>query len=181
MSDSSEEIIYLCGFMGAGKSTVGKKLAQLKKIPFYDLDSLIEDHERQKITDIFASRGEPYFRNLEKKYLGLTDIKRPSVMALGGGTICNETNLKFVKKNGILIFIKPTIDIILQRLSGNPNRPLLRDEEGNIRKGDNLKSFITNLYNKRLKWYNKAHHTIDVTQKDEVGSVALKIISILLK
>ncbi|HKJ34317.1 MAG TPA: shikimate kinase [Balneolales bacterium] len=173
------QIIFLCGFMGAGKSTIGKKLAEMRSIPFYDLDELIERKEQRSITEIFEMKGESHFRDLEKQYLGLAQLKKPAVLALGGGTICNDTNLRFVKKSGILIFIKPTIDIILQRLKGNPDRPLLRDERGNVRKGENLRSFITNLYNKRLKWYSKAHYIVDVTSEDEADLVAMEIVKLL--
>ncbi|HKJ47353.1 MAG TPA: shikimate kinase [Balneolales bacterium] len=173
------DLIYLCGFMGSGKSTIGRILARMKKVPFYDLDEIIETNEKNEITNIFKEKGEEHFRNLEKKYLESFDTGQPAVLALGGGTVCNEINLRFVKSSGVLIFLKPTVDIISKRLSDDKSRPMLRDEHGHIRNEEELTSFITNLYTKRLIWYEQAHYIIKINKVVEPSAIASRILSLV--
>jgi shikimate kinase len=173
------DLIYLCGFMGSGKSTIGRILARMKKVPFYDLDEIIEKNEKNEITNIFKEKGEDHFRSLEKRYLESFETGQSAVMALGGGTVCNENNIRFVKSSGVLIFLKPTIGIIVNRLSGNKSRPMLRDEDGHIRSEEELTSFITNLYTKRLTWYEQAHYIIEIENVFEPSVIASRILSLV--
>src|SRR3989338_6719350 len=117
--------IYLVGFMGTGKTSVGKELAKQKKWQFVDLDELIELKERHSIADIFAKEGEPYFRRVEDKVLKEVAREKKFVLACGGGIVINPENIKLMKESGILICLKASPEAILKRTAGYSHRPLL--------------------------------------------------------
>ena len=96
--------IYLCGFMGCGKSRIGKKLAAALEMEFVDLDSYIVENEKMTIPEIFEKYGEPHFRLLEAKYIG--EMPDNSVTALGGGAIINENTADTARKSGTAILLK---------------------------------------------------------------------------
>ena len=116
--------IFLCGFMGCGKSYIGKQVADSLSLPFFDLDLLIETTADSTIADIFKNRGENYFRSLEAQCLHhIAGIPR-SVVALGGGTILREENLRFVKEHGTLVFLDIDFATCYSRICDDPGRPL---------------------------------------------------------
>lgn len=117
--------IYLTGYMGSGKSTVGKKLATKLKMPFIDLDSYIEKKENRSIAEIFETDGEGKFRELEHAYLHEIFQEKDTIIALGGGTVCYFDNLKLINSNGISIYLKASVDTIFNRLkNAKITRPL---------------------------------------------------------
>lgn len=117
--------IILIGFMGSGKSTYGKLLANKMGYSFVDTDHYIERKEGRSINDIFSDDGEEYFRNLETEVLGeLMEKSEPQVLALGGGTPLKEQNRKLIK-DGYTIFLKITADEAYDRLKDDAERPLL--------------------------------------------------------
>ena len=95
--------IYLVGFMGTGKTAVGKELAKKKKLQFVDLDELIELREKRVISDIFAKNGEPYFRKAEKRVLKEVSKEKKFMVACGGGIVLDKGNIKIMKETGIII------------------------------------------------------------------------------
>lgn len=118
--------LVLCGFMGSGKTTVGRKLARLTGLPFVDLDHYIEEKEQSAISDIFAQHGEAYFRQLETRYLTeLTQQKESMVLSLGGGAVLRPENVTAIKKSGVLIWLDTPFSRILKNLSNSTTRPLL--------------------------------------------------------
>ncbi|MDO8489380.1 MAG: shikimate kinase [Candidatus Omnitrophota bacterium] len=117
--------IYLVGFMGTGKTTVGRLLAAQKKWNFVDLDELIELKEQRRIVDIFAKEGEPYFRKIEKKFLKQISTQKKFVVACGGGVVLDKDNIKLMKKTGILICLCANCEEILKRVSSSTHRPIL--------------------------------------------------------
>ena len=118
--------IVLCGFMGCGKTTVGRKLARLTGLSFVDLDHYIEDKEQMSISDIFAQHGEAHFRALETRYLTeLTQQKESMVLSLGGGAVLRPENVTAIKKSGLLIWLDTPLFRILKNLSNSTTRPLL--------------------------------------------------------
>lgn len=121
--------VYLVGFMGSGKSTVGPLLARHLDRHFYDLDELIEKNQHLKISDIFESRGELYFREVESQILAHTKDFAPAVIALGGGTFVRESNRHLVAANGIAVWLKVPLRLARERCSTVTNRPLARDPE----------------------------------------------------
>ena len=117
--------IYLVGFMGTGKSSVGRILAKKKKWNFIDLDELIELKEQRRIADIFAKEGEPYFRKIEKKALKEVVTQNKFVVACGGGIVLDKENIRAMKQSGVLVCLSASPKVILERASKNTDRPLL--------------------------------------------------------
>ena len=148
--------IYLVGFMGTGKTSVGRLLAKKKKFNFVDLDELIELKERRRVVDIFAKEGEPYFRKVEKKVLKEAAGQKEFVVACGGGVVLDKENIKVMKKSGILICLAAAPKEILKRVSANTQRPLLNVEDPARR--------IELLLKMRAPYYMQADKTIDTTR-----------------
>jgi shikimate kinase len=123
--------IYLVGFMGSGKSTVGRMLADRIGWPFFDLDEEIEARERSTIADIFATRGEAEFRRIEAaalaRHVRAVETGRPAVMALGGGAFVSPANRELLFQNGVTIWLDCPLPIVEQRVRQASHRPLARD------------------------------------------------------
>lgn len=149
------QTIFICGMMGTGKSVIGKKIAAQLKLPFHDLDLLIEAEAGMKIPEIFDLKGEPYFRQLESDLLSGFAGSGPGVLALGGGSLQNQEITDLVKNNGILIFIDTPLDFLVKRLGKNNKRPLIKELDQ-----DRLKQKIESLLKERLPYYRQAHITI---------------------
>ena len=152
----NNNIIYLIGFMGSGKSTAGKRLASLLGWSFVDLDTSIEEHSGMSIPEIFAKFGEEHFREIESELLTghKTDLK--TVISTGGGTPCHSNNMDYMLETGLTIYLKLTPGQLKSRLSDSAGeRPLLKDI-----KIDMLQGFIEEKLNYREKWYNRADITV---------------------
>jgi len=121
--------IYLVGFMGAGKSTVGRELSLKLHWPFLDLDSEIEKSEKRSVRDIFARFGEPHFRQLEREHLRrVSEIPR-AIIALGGGAYVDPENRNIVDNTGVSVWLDTTFGRIKRRVRPDGSRPLLADPE----------------------------------------------------
>ncbi|MBI1979321.1 MAG: shikimate kinase [Elusimicrobia bacterium] len=153
--------IVLIGMMGSGKSAVGKKVAERLRRAFYDIDALIEKEEGQTIAQIFAQKGEPAFRNLEKKMIEQATRNDGSVIATGGGAPCDKENWELLSRNGFIVWLKASPVKLLERIKKKSlsARPLLVDQR------DPLQT-ITDLLKKREPFYAKAHQTIETDQSD---------------
>lgn len=162
--------IVLTGFMGTGKSSIGRRLARELHLKFIDTDGLIEKEAGKSIAQIFAEHGEGYFRKLESKAIEDVASKANVIIATGGGAIVNPENLEALKKNGIVICLTASIDSILARVGSGDERPLL--SEGGKREA------ISNLLKQREPFYKKADFIIDTTAKStkEVVEEILKIV-----
>ena len=173
------DIIFLCGFMGAGESTVGRALASRLELAFADLDSVIEEAAGRNIPDIFEEEGEEYFRKLEREQLLKAIRSYKGVLALGGGTLQNQHIVDHVKINGLLVFIETPFSVIFERITGQEGRPLLMDEHGTLKEKDRLQNELKALYNKRLPRYRQAELTINTedhsTVEETVAALARKI------
>ena len=123
--------VILCGMMGAGKTTVGVKLAELTGRGWYDTDQMIVD-KHGKISDIFEFYGEEHFRLLEgdvvKGFIGKDDL----VISTGGGLVLREGNNEILKKNGVIVFLRASLETLIKRLKIYENRPLLQAKSGII-------------------------------------------------
>jgi shikimate kinase len=164
--------IYLVGFMGTGKTAVGKELAKEKKWQFLDLDDLIELREKRTISSIFAQDGEPYFRRVEKKVLQEVGKEKKFVVACGGGIVLDKDNIKIMKKTGIIICLSASPQVILERTAAYYHRPLL-----NV---SNPKKQVELLLKLRAPYYAQAHKTID-TSKISIKEVVEKILKLVQK
>src|SRR3989338_5844831 len=149
--------IILTGFMGTGKTSVGKRLAKELNLKFIDTDDLIEKEAGICINEIFAKYGEAYFRRLESKVIDEVSSDKNLIIATGGGAVINPTNLLALKKNGILICLTASIDVILSRIGSGDERPLISE-------GDK-KETISNLLKVREPFYKKADFIVDTTAK----------------
>lgn len=120
--------LFLVGFMGSGKSTVGKKLAKALSWDFFDLDEMIENLHHQTIPDLFKNLGEDHFREIEKETLRTLEKKpNPFVLATGGGTPCFYGNMEWMKKTGYVLFLDTPAEELLKRLKGTESgRPVLK-------------------------------------------------------
>jgi len=162
--------IVLVGFMGTGKTAVGKLLSQRLGREFLELDEVIEKKEGTSIREIFEKKGEAYFRKLEKEAVKETAQKKGIIISAGGGAIIDEENLKNLKENGILICLSSSVDVILKRTKGPKKRPLLNVPDP--------KKKIEELLKKRESYYKKSDFCID-TSTLTVEQVVDKIIEIL--
>ena len=121
-------LVFLIGFMGSGKSTVGKKLAKKLNYNFIDLDAAIEKQENCTISQIFENKGETFFREIERKLLINLLAKDKTVIACGGGTPCFYDNLELMNKAGLTIYIKLSVEALLNRLvMAKQSRPLIKN------------------------------------------------------
>lgn len=145
--------IFLCGFMGCGKSTHGKKIARLLKMSFVDLDKYIQEKENKTIQFIFDHEGETEFRKLESHYLNeIINSDSGSVISLGGGTVCFNSNLNIIKEKGILVYIQMPPEALSDRLQNSKQkRPLLKNITS-----ENLLSFIREKLKERDEYYLQA-------------------------
>jgi shikimate kinase len=164
--------IYLVGFMGTGKTAVGKELAKKKKWRFLDLDELIELREKRTIADIFTQQGEPYFRRAEKQVLKEVAKEKKFVVTCGGGVVINPDNIRTMKETGIIICLSASPQVILARTSTYRHRPLLNVADP--------KKQIELLLKLRAPYYAKADKTID-TSKMSVKEAVDKIIKLTSK
>ncbi len=165
--------IYLVGFMATGKTEVAKLLAKRLKRQYLDMDEVIEGRQKLSIPEIFKSKGEPYFRSLEKEAIVELSGKDQLVVACGGGAFLDPDNIQRLKNSGTVICLTSTPETILKRASHFKNRPLL-----NV--GD-PRSRIKELLEKRLPFYAQAHYTIDADQLtvEETAEEILKLLKIL--
>ena len=130
MKNTKKRNIVLIGYMGSGKSTVGRKAARALEFEFLDTDALIEQEEAMTIANLFKEKGESYFRQketelVEKLLLG----PKGRIIATGGGLPMREENRELLKKLGTVVYLKAETDTLLKRLSGDTTRPLLQQGE----------------------------------------------------
>lgn len=149
--------IALIGFMGSGKTTIGKKLARQLGWTFLDSDGLIQQKENCSIPEIFAQKGEVYFRECEKSVLTVVAELKKVVLATGGGLPIGEDNWKILRQSFFTVYLKAHFDELFLRITGDPIRPLLQKYP--------TKNQLKELYLSRVDWYEKAHVIIDTSQK----------------
>jgi shikimate kinase len=157
--------LYLVGFMGSGKSAVGRLLADELGWPFGDIDEDIEAAQGVSIAEIFDQRGEPEFRKIEReairKRLREVESGRPIVLALGGGAFVDPENQKLLEDRGVTLWLDCSFSRICTRLEGQTHRPLARDPDK-----------FQQLYDQRRDTYSKAEYRIEADTDDAAGVVA---------
>lgn len=148
--------IFLIGFMGCGKTTLGKKLAKHLNYNFIDLDSYIEKTTNKTITEIFENKGEKKFRIVEKESLMEVCKKDNLVIATGGGTPCFFDNMQKILDNGKAIYLKMEIEDLLERLETEKSqRPLIENKSAK-----ELENFIRNKLSEREYFYKKSNYIL---------------------
>jgi shikimate kinase len=170
MKNIGVQNIFLTGFMGAGKSTVGHALAKLTGCPFYDLDSLIVEKEQRPIAEIFKTDGEEYFRNCETTILSALNEEKNAVYATGGGIVLREENRTLMRGTGRIIYLRSRWDTLRERLKDSVDRPLVDPAKGWYD--------LEQLWLQRIPLYQDADLIVD-TDEITPRQVAEKIVSML--
>lgn len=161
------EKVFLIGMMGSGKSFWTSKIAKWIKGGGYDLDDLIEMMEEKTISEIFEEDGEEYFRKSETKILKWFTEKKKFVLATGGGTPCNQANMDWMKKEGVIIWLDESIEVLVERLSSQKeHRPLIANLSN-----EELSNFLQNKILERTPFYQQAHYRLS---GDQITEAALK-------
>ena len=145
--------IILVGFMGTGKSAVGRLLARRLGLDFVDMDAVIEQRQGRRISAIFAGEGEPFFRQLERDLVRELAARSGLVIAPGGGIVLNPDNVADFARTGTVVCLKASPETILERVGGDPNRPLLQG-------GDKLQK-IRDLLARRQALYDAIPHFVE--------------------
>ncbi len=152
--------IFLTGYMGAGKTTLGKAFARELDVPFVDLDWYIEERFHKSISELFTLRGEASFRELERSMLHEVADFDDVIVSTGGGTPCFYDNMDYMNQKGKTVFLNVHPDILFQRLHvARQQRPILQNKTD-----EELRNFIKDALNKRLSFYNQAHFRFDAGQ-----------------
>ena len=160
--------IYLTGFMGSGKSTIGPILANTIGYDFIDVDKAIESQTGQTVKELFQTKGEEYFRMLERDLLQKVLASDPLVISLGGGTIADPVNFPVIRGSGVLVYLKTDPEQLLKRLHHKTDRPVLVDIAGDRLGEDALRLRIQELYSYREQFYKEADIVIP-TDDQKVG------------
>ena len=147
--------IVLIGFMGSGKSMTAKALSNKLKIKYFSTDDLIEAKQKRSIAQIIEDKGWDYFRELEHKEIKKLSSKKGVVIDCGGGIVLNPKNIKLLKVNGIIFYLKVTPKIIYNRLKDDKTRPLIS--------GPNPQAKIKEILKTRIPLYNQADFTVDAS------------------
>src|SRR5437773_4098558 len=148
--------VYLIGFMGAGKTTIGRALAARLGSPFFDLDELVESAEKMSIKDIFEQQGEAYFRKRERDILRSTHYLDHAVVATGGGTFTFEENIQFIQSEGFSVYLSLAYALLRSRIGDKAaERPMFRDDVA-----------AHELYQNRLRFYRLSDVTLEVREEE---------------
>lgn len=159
--------IFLIGYMGAGKTTLGKALAKAMNLPFIDLDWRIEGRYHKTVGELFAERGEDGFRKLEQQMLHEVAEFENVIISTGGGTPCFFDNMDFMCAKGDTVFLNASLEVLFRRLkAAKHSRPLLRDKTD-----EELTDFIEKALNKRMIWYSRAKYVLEADELETVAQI----------
>ena len=164
---SKGNIVFL-GMMGSGKSSIGKIISKKLKLDFYDVDNIIEEHLKMKISEIFSKKGEFFFRKIEEKITMDTLKKKNILLALGGGSFLNKNIRNEILKKHLSFWLYLNDFILIQRIKNNPKRPIAFTS---------TKEELVDLIKKRSKVYSKALYKINCNNLTKY-KIALKIMKI---
>ena len=170
-----KSLIYLAGFMGSGKSTIGPILANTLGFEFVDIDKIVEKKAAKRIIDIFAVDGEQVFRSFEHASLLEIAARAHSVVSLGGGTIADEENFRLIHRSGIIVYLKLSPEEILHRVHHRTDRPLLTGASGERLPVEEIEKRVQDLLTRREQFYARADVVIQ-TDRERVGTTVDEIV-----
>lgn len=163
--------IILIGYMGSGKTTVGKALSKETGMMFYDLDWYIESRMRKTVAQIFAEKGEEGFRKIEHNMLHEVAEFENVIISCGGGTPCFFDNIDYINQQGEVVYLKATPEVLYRHLlMGKVERPLIKNKTP-----EELIAYITEQVAKREEFYNKARYTLDVSLMDNYEKIQFSV------
>lgn len=164
--------VFLIGYMGAGKTTLGKAFARAMNLGFIDLDWYIEERFHKTVGALFAEKGEEEFRLLEKRMLHEVADFEDVVISTGGGTPCFFDNMEFMNTRGGTVFLDVKLNVLFRRLKvAKHQRPLLAQKSD-----DELASFISEALQQRMPFYSKAKHTFDAEQLEDRQQISESVV-----
>ena len=168
--------IILIGYMGAGKTTIGKALARRLGLPFYDLDWYIETRRHKSVSQLFGEVGEDGFRQIERNMLHEVAEFENVVISCGGGTPCFFDNMDYMNRQAQVVYLKATPQVLFSHLSmSRHERPLLKGKSR-----DELLAFIGEQLQRRSAFYEQARYVLDVSVLDNVRTINSAIDHLLL-
>ena len=163
--------IIIVGYMGSGKTTVGKALSKDMGIPFYDLDWYIESRMRKTVAQIFAERGEEGFRKIEYNMLHEVAEFENVIISCGGGTPCFFDNMDYMNGQGETVYLKASPEVLYGHLKmGKTERPLLKNKTP-----EEMQVFIAEQLEMREPYYSKAKHTLDVNLLENYEKIKISV------
>ncbi len=163
--------IILIGYMGSGKTTVGRALSKETGMMFYDLDWYIESRMRKTVAQIFAERGEEGFRQMEYNMLHEVAEFENVIISCGGGTPCFFDNMDYLNRQGDVTYLKATPEVLCRHLlMGKVERPLVKGKNP-----DELINYVTRHLAEREAFYRKARYTLDVSLLDDSNKIRLSV------
>lgn len=166
--------IIIIGYMGSGKTTVGKALAQELNLQFYDLDWYIEGRMRKTVPQIFAERGEEGFRQVERNMLHEVAEFEDILLSCGGGTPCFFDNMDYLNSQGDVVYLKADPEVLYKHLlMGRTERPLLKGKTP-----EELIEYIKEQLKQREPFYQKAKYTLDVSLMDNYDKIKISVTKI---
>ncbi len=171
METNKKKSIFLIGFMGCGKSTMARLLADELQMELIEMDETIESEENRTINEIFTTDGEQCFRDLESALIVRIADKGNTIVSCGGGAILREENIANMKKNGIIVYLSATPETIYERVRYSTNRPLLN--------GNMNVEYIGELMAKRIEKYENAADVVlsvdGKTKKEVLSEIKLRV------
>ena len=163
--------VILIGYMGSGKTTVGKALSKETGMMFYDLDWYIESRMHKSVSQIFAEKGEEGFRKIEYNMLHEVAEFEDVIISCGGGTPCFFDNMDYLNQQGEVVYLKASPETLYKHLlMAKIERPLLKDKSA-----DELIAYITEHLKQREPFYEKARHTLDVNVLDDYDKIKISV------
>ncbi len=162
--------VVIVGLMGAGKSTIGRKAAQMLDLPFADADHEIETVSRMTIPELFVAYGEPEFRALERRVIARLLRNGPQVLATGGGAYMNADTRRAIARNGVAVWLKADLDVLMERVSRKQNRPLLKTADP--------RATMKTLIDERYPVYGEADFIVQ-SRDDRKEVIALELVTAL--
>ena len=163
--------IILIGYMGAGKTTIGKALSKELGIIFYDLDWYIENRMRKTVSQIFAERGEEGFRKIEYNMLHDVAEFEYVIISCGGGTPCFFDNMDYLNQQGQVVYLKAEPEVLYKHLlMAKVERPLIKGKSQ-----EELLTFISEQLERREPFYSKARYTLDVSLMDSYDKINISV------
>ena len=163
--------IILIGYMGSGKTTIGKALSKETGMMFYDMDWYIESRMRKTVSQIFAEKGEEGFRKSEYNMLHEVAEFEDVIISCGGGTPCFFDNMDYLNQQGDVVYLKATPEVLYKHLlMAKVERPLLKDKTP-----EELIAYITEHLKEREPFYTKARYSLDVSLMDDYDKIKLSV------